>query len=197
MGNKNMTTDIHKLRQDIVFRKTIRSNDLSFHTTWGLFSPKDIDEGTEMLINKISIRQNDNSLDLGCGYGALGLAIAKLSPNGNVHLVDKDYIAIEYAKKNATANNLTNCEVYLSNGFSNVPRMKFDNIVSNLPAKVGKELFYIFLNDAKEHLVDGGKLYVVTISGLKDYIKRNFKEVFGNYEKLDQNKHYTVAIATK
>ncbi len=192
-----MKTDIKKLKQDIVIQKDLGGHQLIFHTTWGLFSPKEIDEGTKMLINEVVVGKTDISLDLGCGYGALGLAIAKQSPDGRVHLVDKDYVAIEYTKKNAQLNGLNNCEIYLSNGFSSVPPIKFNTIVSNLPAKVGKELFYIFLNDAKEHLEKDGKLYVVTISGLKDYIKNNFEGVFGNYEKLEQNRHYTVAVATK
>lgn len=69
--------------------------------------------------------------------------------------------------------------------------------MSNLPAKVGNELLFLILNDAKKHLKKGGKFYVVVIAGLKDYIKRNFKEVFGNYEKLKQGKTYMVAVAVK
>lgn len=60
---------------------------------------------------------------------------------------------------------------------------------------VGKELLWIIFLDSKKHLKPGGKFYVVTISGLKEFIKRNFKEVFGNYEKLGQNKTHTVALA--
>ena len=81
--------------------------------------------------------------------------------------------------------------------FSDVPDIKFDTIVSNLPAKVGNELLYLTLTDAKAHLKKDGKFYVVVIAGLKDYIKRNFKDVFGNYEKLKQRNNYLVAVAVK
>ena len=55
----------------------------------------------------------------------------------------------------------------------------------------------LFLNDAYEQMNNGGRLYVVTITGLRKYMERNFKEVFGNYKKLKQGKQYTVAMAIK
>jgi 16S rRNA G1207 methylase RsmC len=188
--------DTTSLKKDIVFTAPLVGNNLVFHSTWGLFSPKSIDEGTQLLIDRVEVKPSDVILDLGCGYGPLGLALAKHVPQGSVHLVDKDFVAIEYAAKNAQANNLDNAKCYLSNGFDQVPAgQKFDIIVSNIPAKIGKELLIIFLNDAKDRLNPGGKLYVVTISGLKDYIKRNLTEVFGNYDKLKQSKTYTAAVA--
>jgi 16S rRNA G1207 methylase RsmC len=189
--------DIHGLRKDIVFKAKSKGHNFVFHSTWGLFSPKEIDKGSLMLINQVDIKPTDFTLEMGCGYGPIGLAIAKMSPQGKVHMIDKDFVAVDFAKKNALLNGIQNCDIYLSNAFSNVPAIEFDNIVSNLPAKVGKELLFLILNDAKNHLKKGGKFYVVVIAGLKDYIKRNFKEVFGNYEKLKQGKTYMVAVAIK
>ena len=83
-------------------------------------------------------------------------------------MIDKDFVAVEYAKKNAEVNGIKNCKVYLSNGFSKAPDMKFDLIVSDLPAKVGREFLRILLEDAKSHLKPGGRIYVVTISGLRE-----------------------------
>lgn len=185
------------LKKDIVFSKKLKVNDFVFHSTWGLFSPKDVDEGTELLINHVDVKTTDVSLDLGCGYGAIGLSLAKLSPQGKVHLVDKDFVAVEYAKKNAQLNNLNNCDIYLSNGFSHVPDIQFDNIVSNIPAKTGKELYWIIMEDAKKYLKTGGKLYFVYISGLKEFFKRNLTEIFGNYTQIAKSKTYTVGMARK
>lgn len=189
--------DIHNLRKDIIFKAKLKGHNFVFHSTWGLFSPKEIDKGSLMLINQVDIKPTDFTLEMGCGYGPIGLAFAKMSPQGKVHMLDKDFVAVDFAKKNAQLNGIQNCEIYLSNAFNNVPAIEFDNIVSNLPAKVGKELLFLILNDAKNHLKKGGKFYVVIIAGLKDYIKRNFKEVFGNYEKLKQGKTYMVAVAIK
>lgn len=195
MSDKNAIL-LDKLKKDICFEKTLKGHELKFCSTWGLFSQEGIDEGTELLINHLDIKPNDISLDLGCGYGAIGLTVTKLSPQGKVHLIDKDYVAVEYAKKNALLNKIENCEIYLSNTFEKVPEIQFDNIISNLPAKVSKELFWIIFLESKKYLKPGGKLYVVTISGLKEFIKRNFIEIFGNYEKLGQNKTYTTAVAS-
>lgn len=191
-------TNIDKLKQDLVFSAHLADHPLTLHSTWGLFSPKQIDEGTALLAGQLEISPVDRILDLGCGYGPLGLAAAKLAPQGSVDLVDKDFVAVEYAAKNAQLNHLTNATAYLSNGFDQVPADRhFDVIISNLPAKIGKELLTIFLHDAHTRLVPGGKLYVVTISGLKDYMKRNLSEIFGNYTKLKQSKTYTAALAVK
>jgi len=186
-----------ELKQDIVFEVTLRGNRLVFHSTWGLFSPRAIDNGSYLLIEHIDLQDGQRTLDLGCGYGAIGLAIAKAYPNGKVHLADKDFVAVDFARKNAEVNALGNCHTHLSNAFSALGDLKFDNIVANLPAKVGKELLYIILADAKAHLNPGGQLVVVTVTGLREFIKRNFKEVFGNYKKLKQGRGHTVARAVK
>ena len=184
-----------QLKEDIRFEATVRGHNLQFSSTWGLFSPRSLDDGSQLLIKSIHIDDGQQTLDLGCGYGAIGLAIAKSCPAGAVHMVDKDFVAVEFATKNAQINHLNNCTAYLSNAFSAVRRAKFDNIVANLPANVGKEMLYIILSDAKDHLNPGGQLVVVTISGLKAFIKRNMKEVFGNHEKLKQGREHIVARA--
>ena len=189
--------DVEAHKRDIVFEASLRGRRLRFHSTWGLFSPRRIDDGTRMLVEKMEPRPSDKTLDLGCGYGAIGVATGAACPDGSVHMVDKDFVAVEFARRNAAANGLGNCEVYLSNGFSQVPDVRFDTIVSNLPAKVGKELLTILLHDARDHLKGGGQLCVVTVNGLRKFIRRNFEEVFGNYEKLKQGAHYTVARAVR
>ncbi len=189
---------ISELKLPLHFEATLREQHMVFESTWGLFSPKTIDEGTRLLLEHIEIAPTDTILDLGCGYGPLGLTLAKLAPKGSVHLVDKDFMAVEFTHRNAKLNHLPNTQAYLSNGFAHIPAdQKFDLIVSNVPAKIGSELLAIFLADAYEHLSPGGRLYIVTISGLKEYMKRHLTEVFGNYKKLKQSKTYTAAMAIK
>jgi 16S rRNA (guanine1207-N2)-methyltransferase len=188
-----MTTDT---QTEITFNTKLRDLDLTFTTTWGLFSPKAVDTGTQMLIEWLEIEHGDTCLDLGCGYGAIGITMAKCSETANVYMVDKDFVAVDYARKNVKQNHLQNCNVLLSNGFSHLPDIQFDVIASNLPANVGKELLQIFFSDAKRHLKPDGRIYVVTISGLREFIKRNFLKVFGNYRKVKQRNTHTVAMAT-
>jgi 16S rRNA (guanine1207-N2)-methyltransferase len=183
--------------QELAFNATLRGREFTFHTTWGLFSPRAVDEGSRLLINELEVREDDLTLDIGCGYGAVGLFAASLSPRGQAHLVDRDFVAVEYASRNARANGLENCQVYLSNGFSAVPDQRFDVISSNLPAHAGNEMLSILIRGAHRHLKPGGKFYVVTVSRLRSYIKRNFNNVFGNYDKLKQGRTHTVSLAIK
>ena len=190
--------DLDRLRRDIVFEEKLKDRAYIFHATWGLFNPKRVDPGTRLLIDYLQAVPNDRCLDLGCGYGPVGLALGHLCPEGEVQMIDKDFVAVDYANANAERNGLENCRAYLSNAFSNVPAdARFDTIASNLPAKVGNEMLTLIMHDAHARLVPGGKLWVVTISGLKDYVKRNFKEIFGNYRKVKQRGTHLVSLATK
>jgi 16S rRNA G1207 methylase RsmC len=186
---------LEKLRQDITFDELIRGQQLRFHTTWGLFSPKGLDEGSRLLLDHLEVREDDHSLDLGCGYGPLGLTLARLSPRGDSVLIDKDFVAVEYSKRNARLNGIENVDILLSNGFDQLGDRRFDLIVSNLPAKTGKELYYLYFYDALLRLNPGGRIYVVTITGLRRFIQKAFQQVFGNYEKVKQGRTYTVAMA--
>lgn len=189
--------EINQLREDIVFSETLKDIPFVFHSTWGIFSPRNIDEGTLLLLKYLDIDESDDCLDLGCGYGPIGLTMAKLAAKGKTTLVDKDFKAVEYSNKNAELNQIKNAEALLSNGFDQIRDRKFNIVVSNIPAKVGNEMLSLFLHDAYKQMYSGGKIYVVTITGLRKYIKRNFEEVFGNYKKLKQGPNYTVAVATK
>jgi 16S rRNA (guanine1207-N2)-methyltransferase len=188
------------LRQPIRFQAQLAGRSLRFESTWGLFSPREIDEGTRLLLDEIDgeVGADADCLDLGCGYGPIGLTLAALAPRGRTLLVDKDFVAVDLANGNAALNGLGNARAQLSNGFDQIdPALRFDLIASNVPAKVGKELLALLLHDARTRLKPGGRLYLVSINGLRQFLKRNLSEVFGNYDKLKQGAHYTVALAVK
>ena len=185
-------------RKDIAFSEVLCEQPLKFSSTWGIFSPREVDAGTQLLMKYIKINPNDDCFDLGCGYGPIGLTMAKLAPNGQTLLVDKDFMAVEYSNKNAALNHIHNAQAQLSNGFQHVDHaLKFNVIASNVPAKVGKEMMSLMLHDAHQALKNDGRLYLVTVNGLRQYMKRNLKEIFGNYKKLKQGKAYTIHLATK
>ena len=189
---------LDEYRKDIKFTETLCGQTLNYQSTWGVFSPREIDSGTYLLMKYIEINPSDDCFDLGCGYGPIGLTMAKLAPQGSTLLVDKDFMAVEYSNKNAKVNNLSNAKAILSNGFQHIDAsQRFDVIASNVPAKVGKEMMSLMLHDAYKHLNKDGKLYLVTVNGLRQYMKRNLKEVFGNYKKLKQGKAYTIHLAVK
>jgi 16S rRNA G1207 methylase RsmC len=193
-----MNDRLNHLRDDIRFEASLAGQNLSFNSTWGLFSPREIDEGTQLLLKHVSVDPTDNCLDLGCGYGPIGITLARLAPQGQTLLVDKDFIAIEYSQKNIEQNRINNARAMLSNGFDHIDAsLRFDLIASNIPAKVGKELLTLILHDARSRLNPNGRIYVVTINGLRQFMKRYLTEIFGNYKKLKQGRQYTVAMATR
>ena len=142
--------NLNRLRKDIVFEEKLKDRAYTFHTTWGLFNPKRVDPGTRLLVDYLEPAPTDRCLDLGCGYGPVGLALGHQCPEGQVQMVDKDFVAVDYANANAVRNGLENCSAYLSNAFSHVPvDARFNTIASNLPAKVGNELLTLILHDAQ------------------------------------------------
>lgn len=198
MNRQELNTLHTRWRQDLRFEEPVLGKTMQFTSTWGLFSPEKLDEGSLMLLDHIEFRKADSSIDLGCGYGVLGMTAARECPEGQHLLIDKDFVAVEYAKKNCFDNRLTNTEVQLSNGFRHVdPARRFDLVMSNLPAKASKEQHYLYLLDAYNAMNSGGRFYVVTINGLREFMQRTFKEVFGNSEKLKQGKTYTITMAQK
>ena len=187
-----------RLREDLVINDTLKGEPFTFKTTWGLFSPKSIDNGTRLLIDHLDIRADEQALDLGCGYGPLGLTIARHAPEGHCTMVDKDFVAIEYAKKNAEINHLSNVDIFLSDGCNHLrPESSFTLVVTNLPAKTSKEHYYLFFYDAYQRMQPGARFYVVVITGLRKFIAKSFMEIFGNHTKIKQGQTYTVAMATK
>ena len=193
-----LTERIKAYRRDTEFAATVRGQSLRFRATWGLFSPREVDEGTSILLQTIEVATDADCFDLGCGYGAIGLTLARLAPQGETWMVDRDFVAVDYATANAAANGVTNARVLLSNGFDAIPAaQRFDVIASNLPAKVGNESLTLLIADAYAHLNPGGRLYVVTISGMRRVIERTFEEVFRNYEKAEQGRQHTVGLAVR
>lgn len=190
--------EIAQLRADLVQTTTLMNQSLTLHSTWGLFSPREIDEGTRLLMGFLDAPEPGQTIvDLGCGYGPIGLALAKAQPEAEVILLDKDFVACAFAASNAKLNHLGNVVVKPSNGLDALRGQHVDRIVSNVPAKVGKEMWSIMLWDAAEALNPGGDIWFVSINGLRDYFKRTFKEQFGNYEKIKQGQNYTIHRAIK
>ena len=196
--NPELLAKSKQWRHDIQFSQEVLGKPFNFTSTWGIFSPEKLDDGSLMLLDYIDFLTQDNSIDLGCGYGVLGMTAARECPKGHHLLIDKDFVAIEYAKLNCKNNGLGNAEVMLSNGFYHVDKSRqFSLVMSNLPAKASKEQHYLYLLDAYNAMTSGGRFYVVTIYGLRVFMKRSFTEVFGTTDKLKQGKTYTVTMAIK
>ena len=133
--------------------------DLKFITDNGTFSKKGLDFGTRTLIENINIKNIEGDvLDLGCGWGPIGITIAK-SQKANIDMTDINERALNLARKNAKLNNVK-VNIYQSNAFENIDKM-YDYIVTNPPIRVGKEILYNLLFSSLDHLKENGKLYLV------------------------------------
>lgn len=178
-----------------MIKTVLRSKQYCFETKPGLFSKDKIDSGSRLLIENMIINPNDIVLDIGCGYGVIGLVAASLAFKSKVYLVDTDIRATKYSKININLNHLENVEVLASDGFEAVPNTRFNVVVSNPPSHLPKETMIEFICGAKKQLKNGGKLYFVNEKRLKPLIKREFERVFGNYEAVAQNSTHVVSLA--
>lgn len=169
----------NKLASDPYFKKNVffryRGHDLNFRVSQSLFSSQDIDLGTKHLLKTLTehgVGKCEKVLDLGCGYGPIGIAIKTISPSSRVHMVDKDALALEYSQINAELNNVPAIKIYGSLGYDDVSDTDFDLIISNVPAKVGDRVLDYILKGARHHLRPGGRVAIVVIDAIGDYVTK-------------------------
>lgn len=174
--------------------------DLVLMTDSGVFSKNKIDTGSEVLIKtaKDSDFPAGNLLDLGCGYGIVGLILARNFPTREIEMVDVNERALSLSKDNAILNEIENIKIYQSNIFTNVKKRKFAGIISNPPIRAGKKIVHQILEESYNHLVDGGKLQIVIQKKQgAPSAKKKMKEVFGNVERINLEKGYWVLESKK
>jgi 16S rRNA (guanine1207-N2)-methyltransferase len=160
---------------DLYFKKNItykfQDQNFEFGVAETLFSTFDIDHGTDILIRAIDTQNPKSILDLGCGYGPLGIVLAKTYPQADVVMVDRDLLAVRYTNNNIENNSVTNAEALGSVGIEKVKNRKFDLIVSNIPAKIGDAAIEKeFILDPYNLLNPGGEYWIVVVSALNRLI---------------------------
>lgn len=167
-----------------------------FATASGVFSKDRIDKGTLLLVESVRVSKNDEILDLGCGYGVIGVILSKYARK--VSMTDINERAVGLAGTNARLNKLTNVEVLHGNLYDSVRGSKFDKIICNPPIRAGKAVVNKIIEDALEHLDSGGSLYLVarTSQGAKSIAKK-MNEVFGNQEYVKKSGGYRVMVSIK
>jgi 16S rRNA (guanine1207-N2)-methyltransferase len=142
-------------------RFLFRGSILVFEVDRGVFGSSGLDPGTALLIESLGVRPADRVLDLGCGWGAVGVAAAKAAPEGHVVMTDVNRRAIALARRNVRRNKLANAEVRAGSLFDTVGPERYDVIATNPPFHAGRELILELLTAAPDHLTDDGRLLVV------------------------------------
>lgn len=177
---------------------TFLGENISFATDNGVFSKERIDFGTNLLLNSIEdLTQYKTLLDVGCGIGVIGIAIAKKYPLINVQMIDVNQRAISLAKENIKNNRINNCICYESNVYENVNDF-FDVIVSNPPIRAGKEIVHKIASEAKNHLNKNGVFYAVVQKkqGANSFEKK-LEEVFENVDIVNKDCGYVIFKSIK
>jgi len=176
----------------------LRGQALTFLTDAGVFSRKEVDRGSELLLKALEVGPCELVLDLGCGYGVLGIVSARLSEGGRVILTDVNERAAALARRNLEANRIGNAEVRIGDLYNPVAGLSFDHIVCNPPIRAGRAVVDRILREAPAHLHEGGRLWLVvrTKQGA-DAIRARMRAVFGNAEVVKRGSGYKVLRATK
>lgn len=176
----------------------IRGQSLRLRTDAGVFSRGKLDRGTELLLEALEVGPCELILDLGCGYGVIGLVAARLAQGGHVVLTDLNERAVALAKANLNANGVTNAEVRRGDLYDPVAGMAFDHIVCNPPIRAGRGVVDRIIQEAPSHLLGGGKLWLVarTRQGA-DSIRTRMAEAFGNAEIVKRGSGYKVLCSVR
>lgn len=166
------------------------------YTNNGLFSKEHFDYGSKLLISNILKKDlKGKVLDLGCGYGAVGIIIAKNAPNTIIDMVDITDIAIKTSRENIKLNKLNNINVFKSDIYKNIEK-KYNYIITNPPIRAGKEVIRNFLMNAKDYLEANGELWFVMRKdhGVKTMIKE--MEKLYDIKVTEKSKGFYIVCAT-
>ena len=174
----------------------IRGISLNLQSSTGIFSKKAVDKGTLALIENMVINPGWQILDLGSGYGAVGLVAGKLA-GCNPYLIDINKRACMLAKQNARHNNII-AKVLNGNLYEPVNNQKFDTILVNPPQTAGKSICFAMIEGAKEHLKNHGLLQLVARPNKGgNTLANKMEEVFGNMQIIGRRSGYAVYVSKK
>lgn len=180
------------------FQEKIKGVELTFRTDSGVFSKGGLDYGSKVLIEHMEIEDHSDVLDVGCGYGPIGLFAAAIGKVRQVTMIDINERAIELAKHNAKRNSIDNVEIMQSNLFEKLEGRRFYSIYTNPPIRAGKEIVHRILAEAKEHLVEGGSLWVVIQKkqGAPSAYEK-MREIYSEVIEVTKDKGYRVYQAVR
>lgn len=187
--NPDSAHDIHELKV------TLLGQSFTFLTDSGVFSKKMVDYGSQVLLNTLDFEKGKTLLDLGCGYGPLGISLAKVQ-GVKPTMVDINNRAIDLAKQNGQQNGVE-ADIFQSNIYEKV-NATFDYIISNPPIRAGKQVVHTIISKSINYLKVGGNLTIVIQKKQgAPSAKAKMEEVFGNVEILKRDKGYYILRSEK
>lgn len=166
----------------------IKNIDLKFITDDKLFSPKNIDLGTLSMLEEIDFINESKILDLGCGYGVVGILAAKIIGEDKVIMCDIDDIAVKVSKNNAVLNDVSNINILQSDGLRNIIDRDFSLILSNPPYHTDFSVAKHFIEAGFYKLTLNGRFIMVTKR--LDWYKNKLTSIFGGVKVIEKNGYY-------
>lgn len=187
-------SEIKEIKLDFLDKK------FTFFTDNGVFSKNKIDFGSELMIKTFLNHfkeKNGSFLDIGCGYGPVGIIIKTFLPGLDIYLTDINERALSLTEKNLNINNIEDFHIIKSDIFDNISD-NFDCILSNPPIRAGKNTIFKIYSEAYTHLNSNGSFYCViqTKHGAKSTFKK-LNEIFGNCETLTIESGYRILYSRK
>lgn len=192
------TTDPSVKSEEKEIEYEINGNKFKFISDNGVFSKNHVDIATSFMLKTIYDEVEGEVLDIGCGYGVIGITVAKKNSVKKITMIDINHRALELSRKNSIKNKVDEkVEIFESDGFKNI-NGDFDVIITNPPIRAGKEVIYKMYEDSKEHLKIGGKLFIVINKkhGAPSTIKF-LHNLFGNCEIMDKKTGFNVIKCEK
>lgn len=181
-----------------VHEVSLRGFSFRFMTDAGVFSKSGVDYGSQVLIDALELDGNAKVLDVGCGYGPIGLTAAKLAESGLVTMIDINERAVELSRENAKLNSITNVTVLQSDLYEAVKHMKFDTIVTNPPIRAGKAVVHRIFEEGYELLEQGGSMWVVIQKKQgAPSAQAKLESLFADVEEVTKDKGYRIFRAVK
>ena len=195
MNDHYYTREPQSVSRPVECEYVYRGERLRFMTDAGVFSKGEVDTGTRLLLEALPEEMTGEILDLGCGWGVIGISIAKKWPECHVTMADVNLRALELSRENAKKNR-AEVECVESDGMAALAGRTFDAIVTNPPIRAGKQVIYQMFADAAKSLKPGGALYLVIRKqqGAESCMKY-LKTIYGEVEKLDRSGGFWVLRA--
>ena len=195
MNDQYYTADPNSESRPVPCAFPYRGYGLNFMTDAGVFSKGELDVGSRLLLDALPALAGD-VLDLGCGWGAIGVAVAKANKDARVVMADVNHRALGLCRDNCERNGVT-AEVVESDGMAALMDCTFDAVVTNPPIRAGKQVIYKMFADAAKTLKQDGALYLVIRKqqGAESCVKY-LKTLYNDVEKLDKSGGFWVLKAS-
>lgn len=171
-----------------MIRMNWKDKELLFETNGALFSPRYPDPGTLFMLRSVDFSDTDKVLDLGCGYGLVGVIAALTVPAENVFMTDSDPLAVEFSRRNLVRNEISGATVVLGNSFEAIRETGFSLILSNPPYHTDFSIAKSFIEKGFNRLMLGGKMIMVTKR--RDWYKNKLAAIFGGVRIFEEEGYF-------